>query len=121
MTKMTRYEAIERSLRQAIDWRGFSNEELNNARAAIALPEDGKTVNAELYGLAVKLSDMAAFSVITAHCPYWGLDGTYGAHATYPEAVKSVQEALRYLELRAASGDPMPYKDVRDGDKVRFE
>ena len=101
---MTRNEAIEKALRNAIKRQGFSNDELCDARAALALPEGSKVVNAELYGLAIKFADPAVRLA-----------------AVWPGTIRTKPELLRYFELREQSGDPLPYKVVRDGDKVRFE
>lgn len=90
--------------------------------AALALPEDSKTVNAELYGLAVELADSAARSDIECLCVRTGADrGAFRLVADDDEYAAEVARAVRYLAMREASGEPMPYKVVRDGDKVRFE
>ena len=86
------------------------NECADELEAALALPEDSKTVNAELYGLAVELADKLLRIV-----PYDGL------HGSLVFTKDDVKDAFRYLSLREASGDPLPYKVVREGDKVRFE
>jgi len=77
-------------------------EKFAKLEADLALPEDSKTVNAELYGLAMEFADEMV--VVKSNWP------------RRPDS-----RALRYLELREASGEPMPYKVVRDGDKVRFD
>lgn len=118
---MTRYAEIEKALqnmmgmfdtptmRLQIKFSSWMEEACASGRAALALPEDGKTVNAELYGLAVKLADEQAREEITQH-----FECDSGHYYECPKA-------LRYLSLREASGEPMPYRVVRDGDKVRFE
>lgn len=116
---MTRYEAIEKALRACAEEmalaanNGFMDDDYheatNSAQAALALPEDSKTVNAELYGLAVELADFRAkqFAEVSSD--------------PIMRESKYCKDALRYLSLREASGEPMPYKVVRDGDRVRFE
>lgn len=81
---------------------------------------NSKAVNAELYGLAVGLADSAARSDIECMCEARQI----GWRRLIPEREEYADEvtrAIRYLELRESSGDPMPYRVVRDSDKVRFE
>lgn len=75
----------------------------------------------ELYELAIALADSAARSDI--ECMALQVDGWYEPVAAYnnDEEIAGVATALRYISLREASGETMPYKVVRDGDKVRFE
>ena len=76
--------------------------------AALALPEDSKTVNAEDDGWP-KLGKPARVG-----------NTTFAPRVSSRLVVECAQRAYEY-KLREASGEPMPYKVVRDGDKVRFE
>ena len=92
--------------------------------ADLALPEDSKTVNAELYDLAIALADSAARSDIECLCDVPNGKESYRwrlLSSVDDDDASTIAGALRYLSLREASGEPMPYKVVRDGDKVRFE
>lgn len=127
---MTRYAEIEKVLRQWAELEdcGCVTAECEGtclpalSRAAIALPEDGKVVNAELYGLAVKFADLYAKNEIrtlgTWSGENWRLVKPFFDCKEFNDRLKI---AFNYLELREASGEPMPYKVVRDGDKVRFD
>lgn len=114
---MTRYEAIEKALRQWAELEdcGCVTAECEGtclpalSRAALALPEESKTVNSGLYNAMRDMADAYAFRVIQ---DIWPVGAALNA---------SKISASNYLELREASGDPMPYKVVRDGDKVRFD
>ena len=113
---MTRYEALKALVQKwrndecglQDEWGRAKIECAEQLEAALALPEDSKVVNAELYGLAVELADWTAkhrLELAGLNQPLYRIE----------------RNSLRYLELREASGEPMPYKVVRDGDKVRFE
>ena len=116
---MTRYEVLKSLVKK---WRDTTQSDFltgdyrygigtaaNELEAALALPEDSKTVNAELYELAIALADFRAnqFAKVSSD--------------QIMRESKSCKDALRYLSLREASGEPMPYKVIRDGDKVRFD
>ena len=129
---MTRYEAIEKALRGLFavtsaclpdamlkDYETALVDARYSAQAALALPEDSKTVNAELYDLAISLMDLVARNRIVGLAARDGL--SFLPYSHYEEHTQAVLDAQKYLSLREASGDPMPYKVVRDGDKVRFE
>lgn len=130
---MTRYAEIEKALTRIRLKFTSSNSipveravvlasEWNELEAALALPEDSKTVNAELYGLAVELADTYARDGVELCCDV-SPDGQSYLRNSYPSGYygKRAEQALRYLSLREASGEPMPYRVVLDGDKVRFE
>ena len=81
-----------------------------------------KLIDSELYDLAIALADSAARSDIECMCVRTGADrASYRLQAGRDDEADDVARAVRYLELREASGEPMPYKIIRDGDKVRFE
>jgi len=116
---MTRYEAIEKAL-EACLWemktvagtlRMYQEYHgcIDQAKDALALPEDSKTMNSGLYNAMRDMADAYAFRVIQ---DIWPVGAALNA---------SKISASNYLELREASGEPMPYKVVREGDKVRFE
>ncbi len=126
---MTRYEVLKSLVKK---WRDTTQSDFltgdyrygigtaaNELEAALALPEDSKTVNAELYGLAIELCDRYMRSEIESLCVNTGSTG-FKLEARKPWYQDEVNEAVRYISLREASGDPMPYKVIRDGDKVRF-
>lgn len=80
-----------------------------------------KIIDTELYDLAIALADSAARSDIECLCVRTGADRrTYTTDAVRNADKPEVAMAARYLSLREASGEPMPYKVIRDGDKVRF-
>lgn len=121
-----RDSAAEHNARKGVIVSVASNTLLHAAReleAAIALPEDGKVVNAELYGLAVELADSAARSDIECLCDFGeeAVGVWYFLTGHGPEFAKDITRAARYLSLREQYGEPMPYKVVREGDRVRFE
>lgn len=78
-----------------------------------------KMVDTELYDLAIALADQKAKEEL----PFWLRcdDGFYLVDEYTIKHNDFIKAAHRYLELREASGEPMPYKIVRDGNKVRFE
>lgn len=80
-----------------------------------------KMIDSELYDLAVALADSAARSDIECICVRDWLTGGHELGSVDIRYSADLASALRYLELREASGDPLPYKIIRDGDKVRFE
>lgn len=80
-----------------------------------------KLIDSELYDLAVALADSAARSDIECICVRDVPIAGYKLSAVGSEDSADLARAVRYLELREASGDPLPYKIIRDGDKVRFE
>lgn len=82
-----------------------------------------KLIDSELYDLAIALADSAARSDIECLCDFGeeAVGVWYFLTGHGPEFGKDISRAARYLELREQSGDPLPYKVVRDGDKVRFE
>jgi len=94
------------------------------ALPAQANEEDSKTVNAELYRLAIELCDRYMRSEIESLCVNTGSTG-FKLEARKPWYQDEVIEAVRYISLREASaqagGEPMPYKIIREGDRVRFE
>ena len=120
---MTRYEAIEKALQKLIadyeseihdnydgtSFLSYRMAEVHDAKDALALPEDSKTVNSGLYNAMRDMADAYAFRVIQ---DIWPVGAALNA---------SKISASNYLSLREASGEPMPYKVLRDGDKVRFE
>lgn len=127
---MTRYEEIEKALKWVAGQENLffaecsqAEEIIARARAALALPEDSKTVNAELYGLAVELADSAARSDIECLCDFneEAVCTWYFLNGSGQEYAEDISRAARYISLREASGEPMPYKVVREGDRVRFE
>lgn len=79
-----------------------------------------KLIDTELYGLAIALADSAARSDIETMCVMTWPKGNK-IEAVCDEDAADVARAHRYLELREQSGEPLPYKVIRDGDKVRFE
>lgn len=81
-----------------------------------------KLIDTELYDLAIALADSAARSDIECLCVRTGADRmAYRLQAEDDAHMQDVAHAARYLELREISGEPMPYKVIRDGYKVRFE
>lgn len=106
---------------QASSWLRCADE----LEAALAILENSKVVNSELYGLAIPLADHRAARVFFEICPIVYENGKwwYDVDRLSKDSLirLNFMPALRYLELREASGEPMPYKVVRDGDKVRFE
>lgn len=119
---MTRYEAIEQRIARNKKWAARFGPEspivvneinpitelLEYCLRALALPEDGKVVNAEDDGWS-KLDKPARVG-----------NTTFAPRVSSRLVVECAQRAYEY-KLREASGDPMPYRVVRDGDKVRFE
>lgn len=123
---MTRYTEIEKALHNMMEILpkdGYTREDvlqIDKARAALALPEDSKVVNAERWYLC-SLND-GLFITNTQPSPCgtdipadWGIScGNFAIN------ISEMPLELAQEIVGAHNGEPMPYKVVRDGDKVRF-